>query len=106
MAKALDVSPSPPSTALRTAPSILDLLLRGDLLDGDIDRAVDAYLADPSLPSGLLHSRYRIDFAEIHAAMRTSARGLPDAGERDGRQALICALLLHRPHLVQPAEHG
>ncbi|MFH6787038.1 MULTISPECIES: hypothetical protein [Methylobacterium] len=84
------------------APSILDLLRRGDLLDGDIDAAVDAYLADPSVRSCVLHALYRIDFTEIAAAMHASASHFPYAGERDSRQALMCALLLHRPRLVHP----
>ncbi|TGD97328.1 hypothetical protein [Methylobacterium nonmethylotrophicum] len=101
MLTTLDPGPVPMSAAVRRAPSILDLLLQGDLLDGDIDAAVDAYLADPTAESYALHALYRIDFAEIAAAMRVSARCARDAGGRDGRQALMCALLLHRPRLLQ-----
>ncbi len=102
MLKTLPPGQALPSAGEAAAPRVLDLLLRGDLMDADVDRAVDTYLADPSLRTGQLHALYRIDFAEIDAAMRASTRRLRPAGGRADRQALVCALLLHRPHLVHP----
>ncbi|MBY0296873.1 MAG: hypothetical protein K2X71_12690 [Methylobacterium sp.] len=85
----------------RNPPRVLDLLLQGELLDIDIDCAVDAHIADPSGRSYVLHSLYLIDFGEIAAALPDTARLHAGTADRKYRQALMCALLLHRPRRVR-----
>ncbi|WP_407529345.1 hypothetical protein [Methylobacterium oryzisoli] len=96
-----DLNPSSGSKAILTSPRILDLFLQGDLLDGDIDAAVDAYLANPTVRSYVLQSLYRVDFDEITASTLVAAKPFSPTANGDYRQALMCALLLHRPQLVR-----
>lgn len=85
-----------------SAPTVLDLLRRDDLLDSDIDAVVDTSLANPGERFYVLQSLYRVDFDEITDSMRRSAKlsALWSAG--DARLALTCALLLHRPQILTP----
>ncbi|ACA19953.1 crotonyl-CoA reductase [Methylobacterium sp. 4-46] len=96
-----NIYPLAGSAAAGSTPSVLDLLRQNSILDADIDAAIDAYVANPATRSYVLQSSYCIDFDEVVAAMRSAARSVPLVAGQVDRQALMCALLLHRPRLIR-----
>lgn len=99
-----DLIPADGSTEPVLAARILDLLRSDDLLDSDIDAVIDAHLANPGERFYVLQSLYRVDFDAITGSMRRSTTSSPGAIDHDHRQALTCALLMHRPQILRPRE--
>ncbi|ACA15898.1 hypothetical protein M446_1382 [Methylobacterium sp. 4-46] len=86
--------------------TLLDLFARHEIVEADLDEAIDLILADPAVERIAIGGAYRLDIraAVAGSVLARAVLSRPDASRDSRRQALLIALLLHRPERLRPGE--